>query len=298
MEPLPEPTPSELAPFEPAPAEPQRALPIGWLVGGGALLLLLAGLLLWRSRRRPEEQVVEERYVPVPEPVEVAPPAPVTPPTPPVTPPVAAAVPPAEPQFLRRPAPPAAPSSEPKFLVRPVAPVTPTAAPESRPKLECGFLPMRVGTQGQEALLHFELTARNPADVAVEEVRFATAVVSANPHQDEQIERFLADVPEAALVDRFPLNAAGGARRIEATLVLPLDRVNVMTARDRPFFVPMIVIDALYRWADGLVSRTSVVFVIGRPIPDSDKLAPIFLDRGERLYDRLEARLHGEVRRS
>lgn len=169
------------------------------------------------------------------------------------------------------------------------------AASDPPPVLEFSLLPLSVGTTATDAVLDFELTVVNPATVAVSEVRISTLLLSANPHQDTQIAEFLsAEISPA--IPPFPV-APGEGRRLQATMTLPKQGINVVTARDRPFFVPMMAIDVRYRWADGRMSRTSVAFVVG-PILNTGKLAPVFLDRGDRMLDRLEARLHGEVVRS
>lgn len=80
-------------------------------------------------------------------------------------------------------------------------------------------------------------------------------------------------------------------------MALPRAAVNIVQANDRAFFVPMIAIDARYRWEDGRESRTTAAFMVGPAAPQG-KLAPIFADRGDRMVDRLEVRLHGQVRRT
>jgi len=182
----------------------------------------------------------------------------------------------------------------------PVAPPAPPAppvpiAPTPGPFLEFQLAPLRVGTEGDRALLDFDLTVGNPASTAVDEVRIATLLITANARQDEQIAAFFSDSEKRGL-DPFALG--GGERRhLEATMTLPRPAVNVVTANDRSFFVPMIAIDARYRWADGRESRTTAAFMVGPAAPQG-KLAPIFIDRGDRMVDRLEVRLHGQVRRT
>ncbi|MDJ0277003.1 hypothetical protein QLH51_09370, partial [Sphingomonas sp. 2R-10] len=269
-----EPTPSPIEAATPAPvATPVDAAPVArddalpwwvWFLGGIAVASVVAFLL--GRRRRPAEAVVDADapapvapvvVAPEPPPVVVPPPAPIAPP-PPVAPPV---------------------------------PVAPTAGPF----LEFQLAPLRVGTEGDRALLDFDLTVGNPASVAVDEVRIATLLTTANARQDEQIAAFFSDSEKRGL-DPFALGA-GERRHLEATMTLPRAAVNVITANDRSFFVPMIAIDARYRWADGRESRTTAAFMVGPAAPQG-KLAPIFIDRGDRMIDRLDVRLHGQVRRT
>ena len=273
---LPAPTPEPLA--QPASASSPEAAAVAspatadavpwwvWFLGGIAVASAVAFVL---ARRRPAP---EPRYEP----------APLEPEAPPLSPvPVAAPVPPT----------PARPP------VAPVAPVTPPApvAPTPGPFLEFQLAPLKVGMEGDRALLDFDLTVGNPASTPVAEVRIATLLITANSRQDEQIAAFFSDTEKRGL-DPFPL-AAGERRHLEATMALPRVAVNIVQANDRAFFVPMIAIDARYRWEDGRESRTTAAFMVGPAAPQG-KLAPIFTDRGDRMVDRLEVRLHGQVRRT
>ena len=252
---------------EPATADPvperADAAMLWWpWAAGAALLALLIGYLLGRGRRA--------------KPVPVA--------------------------FTRESAPPPPPAPQPEpVAARPaIVPAAPASAP-TRPEDDGRFLdfslrPLRVGLQNGDAVLDFDLAVGNATGVAAEEIRIATLMMSANPDQDRHIEQFLAGEGTSS-VEAFPL-APGDGRTLEATMTLPARAINTVTTHDRPFFVPMIVVDARYRWADGRSSRTSAAFMVGPVRRPGDKLAPVFLDRGDRMADRVEARLHGTIRRS
>ena len=276
--PLPTPEPSA-SPSPTASATPAAVAPVAaeggslpwwaWFLGGIAVASAAAFVL---TRRR----APEPRYAPAP----MEPAAPLPP------------VPAVEPEAV-----PAVPAPRP--VRPPVAPVTPPApapvAPTPGPFLEFQLAPLRVGLEGDRALLDFDLTVGNPASTAVSEVRIATLLITANAAQDEQIAAFFSDADKRGL-DPFAL-AAGERRHLEATMALPRAAVNIVQANDRAFFVPMIAIDARYRWDDGRESRTTAAFMVGPAAPQG-KLAPIFADRGDRMVDRLEVRLHGQVRRT
>ncbi|KQM87592.1 hypothetical protein ASE67_07845 [Sphingomonas sp. Leaf23] len=268
--PAPSATPSPVATATPAAIAPapanDDALPWWvWFLGG---IAVASGIAYALARRRP----AEVQYVPAP--LEPAPPVvpeptPVAPAPKPVRPPVAPVTPPAPPP----------------------APVAPTPGPF----LEFQLAPLKVGLEGDRALLDFDLTVGNPASTPVAEVRIATLLITANARQDEQIATFFSDADKRGL-EPFPLGA-GERRHLEATMTLPRVAVNIVEANDRAFFVPMIAIDARYRWEDGRESRTTAAFMVGPAAPQG-KLAPIFADRGDRMVDRLEVRLHGQVRRT
>ncbi|KQN81464.1 hypothetical protein ASE90_12835 [Sphingomonas sp. Leaf67] len=248
---------------QPAPAPTGDALPwwLWFLVG----IVVATGVALLFARRRRRSATVVDDAVPVPD----LPPEPVAPPAPPraAPPPPAPVVPP----------PPAAP------------------APTPGPFLEFQLAPIRVGTENERILLDFDLTVGNPASMPVTEVSVATMLLTAHAGQDDAIADFFANDGKRGL-DPFALGA-GEQRHLEATMTLPRVAVNIVTARDRPFFVPMIAIDARYRWEDGRESRTTAAFMVGPAAPQG-KLAPIFTDRGDRMTDRLEVRLYGQVRRT
>ncbi|MFV0625624.1 hypothetical protein ACBY01_16665 [Sphingomonas sp. ac-8] len=310
-EPTPEPvvepveTSPETPPVEPVESESRGSLL--WVVLAALAITALGALLFWR--RRPAAEPVEAPIDVAPESVApVAAPEPLAPVAVPVAP-----EPSAQPSFLTRPlatpapvpaAEPAPEATGPSFLTRPAPAAAPTAATppivatptEDRPPLDFSFLPFAMGTQDGKAVVRFELGAANPTDIGVAELRFAAGMFSASPEQDAGIERFFAEVPQHAQLQPFPLEPHE-ARKLEATVSLPLENVAVLSAGDRRFFVPVMAIDARYRWADGQEARTRVAFVVGRQIQGSDKLGPVFLDRGDRLVERLEARLHGAVRR-
>ncbi|MCC2977784.1 hypothetical protein LK533_14000 [Sphingomonas sp. PL-96] len=319
-----EPEPAEVAPVdEPTPepsvaatglppaapeAEGESRSSLLWVLLAALLIAALAALLFWR-RGKAEGAVdgIEAAPEPVVAPVPVVQPEPVAP--------VAAAANPEQPRFLNRPVSPPEPASTsepeaPSFLTRPTPapeglvvstafrrpPAVPEAPAADRAPLDFTFLPLVMGTEGDKAVVRFELGAANPTDVPVPELRFAAGLFGASPQQDADLERFFAEMPPHAQLQPFPI-AAGEPRKLEATVSLPLDNLPALTAGERRFFVPVMAIDARYRWADGREARTRVAFVVGRQIQGSDKLAPVFLDRGDRMVDRLEARVHGEVRR-
>jgi MYXO-CTERM domain-containing protein len=304
----PTPAPEDLPPPVAEEAEGESRSSLLWVVLAALLVAALAALLFWR-RRKPDQEP-EEVFHDAPPAESIA--APVAEPAPAA--PVAA---PAEPSFLKRPGPtptaapvPEAEPAAPSFLTRPIPepeglvvstafrtrPPAPPAVAAERPPLDFSFLPFAMGTEDGKAVVRFELGAGNPTDMGISELRFAAGMFSASPQQDAEIERFFAEVPEHAMLQPFPLEPHE-ARKLEATVTLALDNVTVLTAGERRFFVPVMAIDARYCWADGREARTRVAFVVGRQLQGSEKLAPVYLDRGDRMVDRLEARLHGEVRR-
>jgi hypothetical protein len=147
------------------------------------------------------------------------------------------------------------------------------------------------------AVVEFELTVGNAGTVVAEDVRIAAWLISANPNQDAEIARFLESTPPEAIMAPITVEPGDG-KRIDAAIALPRAGVNVVTARNRPFFVPLVIIDARYALPGGGEGRSSAVMVIGTVRDGQEKLGPIWLDRGVQMHANVEARLHGQPRRS
>ena len=300
-------------PTAPPAAAPADASDGGWglwpYVAGGAALLVVGLLLVLRRRGRGHDDAFADDDVPA----EVA--------AAPVAAPVAdepVAIPPdAEGPPLTHGEDPATVAQAEAEPVQADAAIEPVAeavlaepAPEDvdllaaaptpsadRPWLEFALRPVRAGTTVVDAVVEFELTVGNAGAIAADDVRVAAWLLTASPDQDEAITRFLADPPAEAVMDTLSI-AAGDGKRIDATIALPKAGLNIVTARDRPFFVPIVVADARYTLPGGGEGRTSAAFVIGTVRPGAEKLGPIWLDRGPRMHDAVEARLHGDARRA
>jgi LPXTG-motif cell wall-anchored protein len=179
-----------------------------------------------------------------------------------------------------------------------VAAATLPAAPQDdRPWLEFALRPVKAGVNVMDAVVEFELTVGNAGSVAAEDVRIAAWLISASPNQDVEIVRFLESTPPEAIMAPITI-APGDGKRIDAAIALPRNGVNVVTVRNRPFFVPLVLIDARYALPGGGEGRSSAAMVVGTVREGQEKLGPIWLDRGVQMHTNVEARLHGEPRRS
>lgn len=168
-----------------------------------------------------------------------------------------------------------------------VAALTDGAAPvRDRPWLEFAMRPVRAGTNADEALVEIELTVANSGNVAADNVRVSTFMLT-DTHASE-MENMLVDSPADAAVEPVTI-APGEGARIDATLAaLKAD----LGGEGR--FTPVVVADARYTLPDGSEGRTSASFVVGVADGEGGALVPIDLaDRVMR--DDIEARLHGAV---
>jgi len=295
------PPPADIA--EPPPAEPSTADAgwsgwIGWIVAALALLAAIGGFLFWRRRRAADQDFYEETDQPIiGEAAREQEHAPVAPP---MADPVALAEERAAPldQAAADKAVPVADTVMAEAGPEDVAAATiPTEARDDRPWLEFALRPVKAGVNVMDAVVEFELTVGNAGTVAAEDVRIAAWLISASPNQDAEIARFLESTPPEAIMAPIEI-APGDGKRIDAAIVLPRTGVNVVTVRDRPFFVPLVLIDARYALPGGGEGRSSAAMVIGTVREGNEKLGPIWLDRGVQMHTNVEARLHGEPRRS
>lgn len=250
-----------------------------WPLLAGVGLIVLAGIafLLFRRSRDPivEEYAPEQDYVyREPDEVPVAAVAAVSP--------VSAAVLAAEQDVTPAPTTPEhvevsdAPAEE-------VAALTGDAPVSDRPWLEFAMRPVRAGTNVDEALVEIELTVANAGNIAAEDVRVSTFMLT-EAHADE-MERYLIDPPADAAVNPVTIQPGEGTK-IDATLAALKADLGVGES-----FSPVIVADARYRLPDGTEGRTSASFVIGRS-DAAGNLEPFDLaDR--QMHDDVEVRLHG-----
>lgn len=292
------PPPADIAEAEPTGAEPvQSASSNGgwtaWIVAVLALLAAIGGFLFWRRRRAADQDFYEDAdqaaaaETPAPSP-------------PPMADPVALAEEQAAPldqaaadQAVQTTDAVMA-QAEPEAIA---AATTPTAAQDDRPWLEFALRPVKAGVNVMNAVVEFELTVGNAGSVIAEDVRIAAWLISANPNQDAEIARFLESTPPEAIMAPITVEPGDG-KRIDAAIALPRAGVNVVTARNRPFFVPLVIIDARYALPGGGEGRSSAAMVIGTVHGGQEKLGPIWLDRGVQMHANVEARLHGQPRRS
>jgi len=283
---------------QPSPAAAMPSVATGplwpWVAGGGLLVLLAAGWAMARLRREeagdtpavemeaplaiePEPEVPVSDVVAVP----VVPTSPSAPP-PPLPKATSVATPPLSPLSLV-----AASEAEHAPARRRPEPV---AAPGARPRLTLDFRPIRAGVNLLSATAEAEVTVTNTGDAPADEVRAEMRLVSAHAGQDEEIAAIYVKPIARPAVPPFAL-APGEAMQVRLTAALPRETIRVLTASDRPMFVPLAVVNVA---TQGGAVQAGQAFAIGIERPGSDKLAPFWLDGPSRMYNSVAARPHGE----
>jgi hypothetical protein len=77
---------------------------------------------------------------------------------------------------------------------------------------------------------------------------------------------------------------------LKSAVSLTLDQMRQFEVAGKRIFVPLIGFNALYRWSGG-DGQTSASYLVGRDT-QSEKLAPLRLDLGPRIFRGLGARQH------
>ena len=155
-----------------------------------------------------------------------------------------------------------------------------------RPWLDIAFQPIRCIVEEQEVTIEFELDLFNSGSAPAREVLIEASLFNASPTQDEEIGTFFAHpVGEGQRVAVIkPLKRFA----LRPQLMIPRDQLRVLEAGERRLFVPLIAFNVLYGWGSDK-GQSSAAYLVGRDTK-ADKLAPLRLDLGRRLFRGLGAR--------
>ncbi len=288
------PVTAEVAPtLEPAPVAPEITHPnqykydfLPWLI---TVLLLGAGaaFLFWRQRSQPSYASASAAAYAAPQPRPRAQPA-------------------QRPEPLQRapspqPQPAARPTSQPgaKVALQPAArpAARPMPQPAStfgmvttslRPWLDIEFSPGRCVVENDKATIQFDVAVTNTGSAPARDVLIEASMFNAGPAQDQEIGAFFAH--PVAKGDRIPAIAPLKRVALKSKVSLTREQLRQFEIAGRKLFVPLVGVNALYRWGGG-EGQTSACYVVGRDT-QSEKMAPLRLDLGPRIFRGLGARPH------
>ncbi|WP_353461400.1 hypothetical protein [Sphingomonas faeni] len=267
--------------------ETGRAMPL-WL-SLAVVIVVLGGLWLLRRKprgRRQDRKEVETVVQPTPEPFA---PEPVAAPEPAVGPassiePIAAPVVPATSAAI-----PVTAAAAPKFLEpRAKTPPPPPAVPRAR--VTCDLRPLRAGLNLLSATVECELVVTNTGTAPAEAIRTGVALLTAHVGQDTDLAQFNAAPIGRPATPPFAL-APGESRTIRTVVAIAREAIQIMTAANRPMFVPVVATNILYVTA-GEGAQTARAWVVGIERVDSAKLAPFWLDAPAKMFTTVAARPH------
>jgi hypothetical protein len=154
--------------------------------------------------------------------------------------------------------------------------------------VEIEFEPLRCIVEEGRASIEFGISLYNSGSAAARDVLIEAAMINAGQEQDQEIGSFFAN--PAGRGERIPAIPPLQRVAIKSLVGLPMDKVRHFEGKGRRFFVPLLAFNALYRWGSN-EGQTSLSYLVGRE-GNGEKLAPIRLDLGPRIFRGLGAREH------
>ncbi len=154
-------------------------------------------------------------------------------------------------------------------------------------------MPRRAGTNLTSATVDFELAIRNIGSVAANDVRVMVQLLTANPHQNAQLQTVFDRPTDQPIMAPFALDPQDTAR-INAVGTLAIEKINRLELEGRPMFVPIMAVRAVYNWAGNRGDRgsTANAYILGVGREGQGKMQPLWLDAGPRMAERITYRLH------
>jgi hypothetical protein len=157
-----------------------------------------------------------------------------------------------------------------------------------RPWLEIEFTPGRCVVEGDKATIQFDVAVFNSGSAPARDVLVEASMFNAGPTQDEEIGAFFAH--PVAEGDRIPAIPPLKRIALKSAVSLTGDQLRQFEVAGKRIFVPLVGFNALYRWSGG-EGQTSASYLVGRD-NDGEKMAPLRLDLGPRVFRGLGAREH------
>ncbi len=159
-----------------------------------------------------------------------------------------------------------------------------------KPRIEFELIPIRAETDAAEgAALTFDIIVINRGSAPARDVLIEAQLINAGPQVDAEVGRFF--MRPAGEGERVPAIQPMARFAINARIEVPGQDLAPLVVEGRKLLVPLIAINATYRWSGGELTDSSS-FLVGRGEADEGKLAPFRLDRGARSWSGLAARLH------
>ena len=187
-----------------------------------------------------------------------------------------------------------APAPQPLQRAPPPRPAMPPAKPAGvvstrlRPWLEIEFSPGRCVVEDDKATIQFDVAVFNSGSAPARDVLIEASMFNAGPSQDQEIGAFFEH--PVAKGDRIPAIPPLKRVAIKSAVSLSREQMRQFEVAGKRIFVPLIGFNALYRWSGG-DGQTSASYLVGRDTK-SDKMAPLRLDLGPRVFRGLGARQH------
>lgn len=149
--------------------------------------------------------------------------------------------------------------------------------------------PVRGGVDTLRATLEFELHVANIGRGAARHIVVETWLVSASHQTAADLDALFAGPANPPMLEPFDVPGSA-AIDITGAATIPREALAIITAGEHRSFVPVLAVRIAFADARGLPSVATSAFLVGIERDGQDRLAPLPLDRGARMHDRLAAR--------
>ena len=178
------------------------------------------------------------------------------------------------------------------------APPAPLPDPAQRPWLELTLKAERATATLTETVVNFELEIANSGKEAARNLRIDVKMFNPGNEQDREIGAFFRTAGRETTKLNLPGLPAGTSGLIQGEVAMPRDEMRAVVLDDKYLFVPVIAVNALYDWGDGLSGQTSKSYVVGRELQQpGEKMGAFRVDQGPRVWRTVGQRQHNLARR-
>ena len=159
-----------------------------------------------------------------------------------------------------------------------------------KPRIEFELVPDRAETDAAEgAALTASIILVNRGSAPARDVVVEARLINAGPQVDAEIGQYFTRARGTG--ERVPMIPPMGRVALKVRLEVAGAKLAPLVVEGRKLLVPMVAINAFYRWSGGEMSGSSS-FIVGRGDAEEGKLAPFRIDQGARSWTGLAARLH------
>ena len=158
---------------------------------------------------------------------------------------------------------------------------------DERPWIGLTLLPLRVGSQGDDMVVQYELTVENAGTVPAEGVRVSSFLIDDRETSDSALGRIAAlGEVQSHVIDVAP----GGS--VPLTTTITVDRSQIVDGQ----FLPKVVADAIYPLPGNREGHFAARFAMG--IADGDDLSAVDVATENTMHDDVGARLDDVLERA
>ena len=173
--------------------------------------------------------------------------------------------------------------------------------PQPRPWLELELKAERLASTNSECLVQFELEITNTGAAPARNLRIDVKMFNAGEQQDQEIGSFFKTAGRESTKCNLPGIRAGQTGAIRGEVAMSRQDMRAVVLDNRYLFIPVIAVNALYDYGDGLTGQTSKSYVVGRELEEAgqkgEKMGAFRVDQGPRIWRTVGQRQHKLARR-